>query len=75
MLDITSKFRIIFMYVFVNLKQYMFQIQRVDTFVIYLHNKVNMPSSGDSIVIGIRPKTRENFRMVSMLLLYIQQKH
>jgi hypothetical protein len=62
------------MYVIVNLKQNTIQI-RVGTFVIYLHNRVNMPNPSGSVVTVIRPKSRDKFRMVSMLLLYIQQKH
>jgi hypothetical protein len=43
-------------------------------FIVYLHAKSHISNSSSSIVIDMKPKGKENFRMTAMLLFYILQK-
>jgi hypothetical protein len=66
LLNLTSKFHTVAIFEIIDLKT-TFHSLYVDIFINYAHTKFNMPRSSGSLVFAIKPKTKENLRLATLL--------
>jgi hypothetical protein len=73
LLDVTSEFFTVTMFVFVDL-QPIYCTWWVGIFMLYLYTKFHMLRPNSLLVIAFEPKVNENICMAAMMLFYILQK-